>query len=151
MLTVPDEVVEAAHAAGRPTAPPSAEDLEVVVGPHGPGCECDMPLSPGGVPTGAESGEAVPGDAVSGGDRTGRVDLRPGGEAVAEGGGGTPAGGPGQAGRSGVGPADAGSGDVQEPGEPERLDEDEAAGDDDGSAQSYDDASTHDDEQEEGR
>ena len=151
MLTVPDEVVEAAHAAGRPTAPPSAEDLEVVVGPHGPGCECDMPLSPGGVPTGAESGEAVPGDAVSGGDRTGRVDLRPGGEAAAEGGGGTPAGGPGQAGRSGVGPADAGSGDVQEPGEPERLDEDEAAGDDDGSAQSYDDASTHDDEQEEGR
>ena len=82
MLTVPDDVAEAARAAGHLTEPPGPEDLEVGVGPHGPGCECDTPMAPGGA-GGAGAGSA---GASAVDDRTGRVDLRPGGaEALAEG------------------------------------------------------------------
>jgi len=91
-LTVPVEDVAASVGAGRLAEPLAQEDLEVAYGPHGPDCTCDTPMVAGADFRRAE--QPSPTTHRHTDDRTGRVDILPGAEAVAEGPAGESADGP---------------------------------------------------------
>ena len=90
--TVPVEHIAASVGAGRLTEPLSQEDLEVAYGPHGPACTCDTPMVEGADFRRAQQKSFT--TVTTTDDRTGRVDILPGAEAVAEGPAGESAEGP---------------------------------------------------------
>ncbi|SMX79717.1 formate dehydrogenase major subunit [Brevibacterium sp. Mu109] len=130
-VTVPPEYVAASVAAGHLAEPLSQEELEVAYGPHGPGCTCDTPMVEGADFRRAE--QPTPMTHTHTDDRTGRVGILPGAEAVAEG----PAGG-----SVGEPTAETPRGDVeeaaQEPAEEDAEVRDDADGPGDGRAQDDD-------------
>ena len=112
--TVPVEAIAASVGAGKLAEPLAAEDLAVAYGPHGPDCTCDTPMVDGADFRRAEQKAYT--SVTTTDDRTGRVDILPGAEAVAE----------GPAGQSEDGPA----GETTSGGTEETSDAPEGAGND---------------------